>query len=211
MKFRIPCETFCRIASVVSFFEPRTPLEIRAQIECVRLEIHKGKMFAIATNQQIAVIEYVDDSPQPDGVAHVVVDPALIAQCETEKAYNSFLEVTTIPEIATATASTMYGFTYKGNACIWPDKTVMDEWRNWGPDNPALEFHGALYLETDHIHQLFLASPSGRIIFPSFINVNEPVVLRDRKNPNWVGLFLGRPPITENEAKPAVLPDWWRE
>lgn len=209
MKFTIPCETFCRMANILSFFEPRTTDETRHQIECVRIEHYKGKIFTIATNQQIAAMEYVGETSEPDGVAHVANDSDLIRQCETEKMYKSFLEIVTIPEIALGTAKTMMGYTHPKNACIWPDITVMDKWREWASETAPTKSKGALYMETAHMITLFNASPSGCIVFPEIIDVNVPVVLRDKKNANWVGLFLGKPLPTEQKAQPATLPEWW--
>ncbi len=211
MKFTIPCDTFCRMSSVLSFFEPRVSQEARNQIECVRIENHKGKTYVIATNQQIASIELVGNTSEPDGVAHVANDPDLIKQCEMERNYNSYLEIITIPEIALATAKTMMGYVHNKNVCIWPDITIMDEWRSWGPDSQPKKPNGAMYIETAHMVTLFNASPSGCLVFPEIIDVNVPIVLRDRKNPNWVGLFLGRPLPTEQKAKPATLPEWWNK
>lgn len=210
MKFTISCETFCRLASVPTYFEPHTKPELFKQIECVRIENYKGCVFAISTNVQIAAIEFIGNTTEPDGAVHVVIDPVLVKQCESERAYGSFLEIVSIPEIATASAKTMLGFVYNGNACIWPATTVMDNWREWGPDKTPTKAKGALYLETQHIETLFKASPSGRIVFPEHIDVNVPTILRDYKNPNWVGLFFGKPQANENPAIAATLPEWWR-
>ncbi len=209
MKFTINCATFVRLASITAFFEPTTDEEIKAQLMCVRLENIKSNMFAVATNQKVAAVEYIGRTDQPDGVAHVVIDSKLVEQCRNEIPYDSFLEVITIPEIALASAKTMLGFAYQGNACIFPDNSIMNKWRGWATREIIKKNKGAMYLNVDHISALVAASPSGKIVFPEFIDVDKPVVLRDVKNPAWVGLFVGKPNPLDPPAAPAMLPEWW--
>lgn len=209
MKFTIPCETFTRLAAIPSFFPLDVDEEHRADLRCVRVENVKGHRIAIAANKKIAAIEYLGVTTEADGVAHIVIDPLLIEQCKTEAKFNGFLEVLLIPEIATATARTMLGYSYKGNACIYPQDSVMNGWRGWGPPMPVKKSKGALFLNLGYIELLNKSSPSGKIIFPEFIDVDMPAVLRDRENANWVGLFFPAPPQIEPAATPAILPQWW--
>lgn len=209
MKFIISCNTFFRLASITQFFQPSTPDEIVQKLRCVRVEHRKGKTFAIATNYKIAAVEYIGETTEPDGFAHIIADKTLIDQCKNESPFASMLEIITIPEIATASAKTMLGFIYQGNACIFPDNTPMDDWLSWADTKTVTKNNGAMFWNLDYILPLFEASPSGKIVFPAFIDVDVPVVLRDRKHDNWVGLFMPKPAPADGVAEPAVLPIWW--
>ena len=214
MKFTIKCSVFNRLAAIPTFFEPTTPEEIRQQLTCVRLENFNGKSFAIATNQKIAAVEYLGLTNEQNGIAHVIIDPVLIEQCKKEIPFDSYLEIVTIPEIAFATAKTMFGYVYKNeatkdNPCSWLDENIMDEWRTWIPDGPVKENTGPMYMNLDHVQALAQSSPSGKIVFPLFIDIKKPVVLRDREFSEWVGLFMPNPGVNEPDAKAAEVPEWW--
>jgi hypothetical protein len=210
MLFHIKCSTFVRLASVCGFFESSTDEEIRTKLNTVRLENHKGKTIAIVSNNKVAAIEVVNTSPAGEnGYAHVVLDPALIQQCQAESFLDGVLSINTIPEIATAMASTSSGWQYQGNACHWFEDSYLDNWRELAPAASAIMSDGIMMWNLYHLETLLKSSPSGKVYFPQFINAKEPVVLRDRENPHWVGLFVPKP--HEDEIKiPAVLPEWWR-
>lgn len=210
MNFSIPCSTYVRLASVCNFFEPTTSAELKSQINCIRIQIVDKKLLAIVTNQKIACIEYVCEIDHPDGVTHLVVDPTLIEQCEKEQVFDSQLQVTVMPEIVLGTATTTMGFNYSGNACIFPDETVMDDWKSWSPDEPVTESKGFMHWNCDHLHTLVEASPSGQVYFPEHIDTEKPVVLRDLNNQFWVGLFMAsRSPGAVEAECAAALPEWW--
>lgn len=211
MKFEIKCATFARLAAICGFFESHTPQEIKEKCSTVRLEIANGKVFAIATNVKIAAIELVGNAPLDHvGVAHVIVDQTIIDQCKAESWFDGVLTIQTVPEIAIATATTTSGWAYKGNACHWFDETPLDNWRAWAPEKMATKSTGAMWWNLFYVEALLQSAVSGKVVFPEFIDVKEPVVLRDRDNPNWVGLFLADPtPYEQKITEPARLPEWW--
>lgn len=210
MKFDIKCATFVRLASICNFFELRTPQEIREKLSTVRLEACNGKLLAIATNQQVAAIELLGNIPQGQfGVAHLVLDPRLIAQCKAESVIDSVLTINTIPEIAAASAQTSSGWQFHGNPCYWFDTPDLDDWRKWPADKMPKKSQHIMTWELYHIQALVESSPSGKIVFPEFINAEEPVVIRDLRDPNWVGLFIPKPQ-GETQKVAAELPAWWR-
>lgn len=209
MKFIIKCETFARLATVPAFIEPNTPEEIKAQLSCVRIENIQGNIYAIATNQKIAVVEHIGMTTEPDGVAHVVIDNKLVEQCRNETPYDSSLEIITVPEIALASAKTLFGYSYTGNACIFPDQPILDTWRTWAARDAAKKSKGAMYWNVDHIASLVASCPSGKVVFPEFIDVDKPVILRDIKSDRWIGLFVGKPAPLDPLVEPATLPPWW--
>jgi len=210
MRFEIKCSTFARLASICNFFEPSTPQELKDQINTVRLEKVNGKTIAIATNQKIAAIEMLPQyEPGEHGkVIHVVLDPAIIAQCKMEAFLDGSLIIDAIPEIATAMARTTSGWSHQGNACHWFADTVLNDWRKWASDNVS-KSKGIMSWNLAHVQALFEASPSGKVYFPRHIDISEAIVLRDQLNPNWVGLFRAKLSNTEAQEEPAELPDWW--
>lgn len=211
MKFDIKCATFVRLASICNFFEPTTPQEIRDKIRTVRLEAVNGNMLAIACNQKIAAIELIGRAPSnQNDVAHVILDPAIINQCKAESFMDGVLTINTIPEIATGMAQTSSGWSFPGNACYWFDETPLNDWRKWAPDTIAEESKYVMYWNLYHVQALMESSPSGKVIFPEFIDTMQPIVLRDYNNPNWVGLFIPRKEESPQKI-PAQLPDWWRK
>lgn len=207
MKFTISCATFARLASITEFFDPATDQEIVDHLSCVRLEAIGGHVLGIVTNHKIAVIEYLGPTNEPDAVAHIKADPVLINQCRTEAAFDSFLEIVYVPEILLATVKTMMGYSYQGNAAIegMPEMSPMKNWRKWFPDEMPKKSKGFLYFNIDYISMLVKSSPSAGVVFPEHIDTDVPVVLRDRDNPNWCGLFF---PKATAPLQPATIPQW---
>lgn len=210
MNFSIPCETFARLANVVKWFPPN---ETRDWLRCVYIEHRNNEAFAVASNAKIAAIEYLGETSGPDGSVKVTIDPALITQCETEAAFKSVLQITTIPELNMASAKTSLGYNYPGTAALFTtEPTHFDTWRKWFPEAMPTAPNGAMYMTAEYIAMLGKSSPSGRLVFPEFIDTRKPVVVRDIDDPNWTGLFL--PILTKNsdnspvEYEPATIPDW---
>lgn len=183
MRFDIKCATFVRLASICSFFEPSTQQEFRDKLNTVRLEIVNGRVLAIATNIKIAAIESVGFTmPGEYGVAHVILDPALIAQCKYESNMDGTLTINTIPEAALGMAQTSSGWMMPGNACYWFDETPLNDWRKWAPDEVEKKSTGIMVWNAFHVQSLVESSPTGKVVFPEFIHVKKPVVLRDKNN-----------------------------
>lgn len=211
MKFTIPCETFYRLSRIISYFQEDTNYEIKQKINTIRLENYKGNLIAIATNQKIAAIEYISPTDQPDGILHVNPHQSLINISKEEKLYNSFIEFVLIPEIHMASAKTMLGFQFQGNAYHFLKDTPLDDWRSWVSEETPKTNNSAMYWDLNHLILLNESSPSGRIIFPKIIDIDIPVVLRDANNPNWVGLFVGKTTPSENKKTITTLPKWWKK
>lgn len=213
MNFEISCEIYVRLAGITRRMPDNVDDNERLLLRCVRLERKDGHNYAIASNRKIAAIYHLGESSEADGVAHLIVNVDLVRQCEMEKPFNSVLSVTVIPELQMASAKTMLGYNYPGNAAIFPAVTPLTDWRSWAPDKPVTATVGAMSWKMEHMEALNSASPSGEIAFPEFIDANKPVVLRDIKSPDWVGLFM---PNRVDDAgnvytvDPAELPKWFR-
>ena len=212
MKFTITCTAFCRLAGIPAFFEPKTDEEIKKQLSCVRLENYKGQIFGVSTNQKVAAVERLGTTTERDGAVHIALNPALVKQCNDEIAYDSFLEIIYVPEILTASAKTMLGFVLPGNAAAigLPEHSVLSHWRSWVPPAPAKKSKGAMYWNADHVAALAQASPSGQIVFPELIDVDQPVIIRDCSTPDWFGMFIAKPAPSDPTPQPATAPDWAR-
>lgn len=212
MNFEISVETFVRLAGVTKRIPDKVDENEAILLKCVRLERKDGELFALASNRRIAAIYYLGKSDGLDGAAHVVTDPAFVNQCETEKPFNSIIAVTVIPELQMASLKTTLGYNYPGNGAIFPVKTPLSDWRTWLP--PIItETKGAMAWNLDDMQSLNSASPSGEIAFPEFIDVGKPVVLRDIKTDNWVGLFMANRSDENGRMyaiEPAKLPTWCR-
>lgn len=211
MQFNIKCATFQRLSHVCSYFEASTDREFKDRLSCIRLEHINGHSYAIVTNVKIAVCEYLGPTNQPNGVAHVLPNPKLIEVCRNEMSFDSTLMINTVPQIAVATATTTFGFTLADNVCIWPDYTDMDGWIKWVGDVDAITASsGFLYLDTDHMENMVKSSPSGQIYFAEFIDTSKPTVIRDYRDPNWVGIVIPCPEAHDDPIKNgAKLPEWW--
>lgn len=208
MRFTISCKTFLRLSYIPQNFTEDVPEENRVPLRCIRLENHNGNCIAIAANQKVAAIELIGKTKEPDGVVHVVIDEQILSACSNE---HDTLEVIAMPQLLMGTVKSMFGFQYVGNPCMFYDSTVMDEWRTWSPKKPVTKSKGALFLNMNYIRLLNQSSPSGRLEFPLYIDVDQPVILRDIENPAWVGLFMPYPPVSNPyQIKGAELPEWWK-
>ncbi|QWY83127.1 hypothetical protein [Rhizobium phage RHph_X2_24] len=212
MNFEISCETFVRLAGVTRRMLDNVADDERAGLKCVRLEYKSGNAYAIATNRKVAAIYHLGTTANPDGVAHVICDDALIKQCETEKPFNSSLFVTALPELQIVSAKTTLGYNYPGNAGVFKYHPQLDRWNTWANPEPVKQSVGAMSWVTEDLLALNAASPSGNLAFPEFIDANKPVTLRDIKFPNFVALFM--PNRTDDAGnvytvEPAELPEWW--
>lgn len=213
MNFEISCETYIRLCGVTNHLPDNVNEDERTLLPCVRLERKDGETYALASNRKIAAIYYLGKTAGIDGAVHLIKDAALIKQCETEKAFNSSLFVTVIPELQMASAKTTLGYNYAGNAAFFPTKTPLDKWREWAFREPITATKGAMSWTMADMLALNSASPSGIINFPEFIDAMKPVVLRDHKFPDWVGLFMGRRIDDAGKAytvDAATLPEWFK-
>lgn len=212
MNFEIPAETYIRLARVTDYIRTEHfSEEERTLLRCVRLENVNGRAFAIASNRKIAAIYHLGAATE-EGVVHLNIDAALLKQCEKEKAFNSNIYVTAIPELNMIGLKTTLGFSAASNVGFFSSSTPLQKWREWVPSQPATQTKGAMHWHMTDMEALNASSPSGRIAFPEFIDANEPVILRDKQFDNWIGLFM--PNLVDEKGKaylvePATLPEWW--
>jgi hypothetical protein len=204
--YTIPCETIVRFSKVVSFFKVSTDEETKALINTIRLENKGGKSYAVVTNQEIAAVEYLGETAQADGACHLKLTEELLEQMKKDSRLGLHANITTIPAIALSTLQTLTGAVF--NDCsYWFGETPLDNWRKWIP--PVIkQSKGAMYWDLYQIEALLSSSPTGKVTFPEFIDNEKPVLIRDRSNKNWIGLFIPNIDIGEPDVKAATLPEW---
>lgn len=205
--YNIKSSTLYRLASICNFFENSTSENLKLKINTVRLENKNGQSFAISTNQKIAAIEYLGFTHATDSSIHLKLSPELLQQLFMEATSNYMINIMTIPEIAISTLTSTSGFTLT-DCCYWWQDTPLADWRDWACEAPIAS-KGAMFWNLFHIESLIKSSPSGKIVFPEFIDYEKPITLRDRHNPEWVGLFIAEPPKPDKIRIPAELPEWW--
>lgn len=209
MRFSIKCDVFNRLIKITKTLKPTTPRELVDLLSCLRLEYRKGHYYAIVCNQEIASIQYLGTTDQPDYAIHVINHESLIQQSLNETLTDSSIFIDVIPEFALATLSTSSGWVLSENACIFPDRSPMNDWINWFPGDNNYKNNGIMYWDADQISSLASSSSSGKLYFPEFIDVDKPVVIRDQLDENWCGLFIPKPePTALQIRKGAEIPKW---
>jgi hypothetical protein len=207
MRFTINSQTYIRLHKICHFFDSCVAHDIRQELSVLRLEIQAGKTLAIATNQQIAAVELLStqSEDQFDGAVHLTYSDQLLEKC---KDFNGDIIIDAIPDLAMSVTTTEDGWAYTGEACVWSEGSLLSNWRQWFPDMLPTESKGIMQWDAYHVQTLFESSPTGQIVFPEFIDANQPCVLRDRNDSRWVGVFIPKP-FGEKQTIPATFPEWW--
>ncbi len=215
MTFKIPCETFLRLSHAA------TPIPGKDQPHCfcVRIEYVDGQAYAIATNSLIAAVQYLGSVPPEFNYAvSIVPDAALLAQCAIEKDFDGELTIDVIVNefMKFASVKTSFGYVQPGNCAYFPPDGMnyspwqeLGSWRKMAPLELPKKSKGFMFMETEQITLLGKASPSGRLVFPPFIDSSLPVVVNDAVDPEWFGLFLPREEKRPSNLSPAILPEWF--
>ena len=201
--YKISTDTLIRFGQIIKFFESSVTEELKREINAIRLEIKSGNVFAIATNQKVAAIERIGSSTESDAAVHVIMTEELQKICRN----GGSITFNVMPELLIAVAQNEAGETCT-NFTNWSIEGVLQNWRSWAaPD--ASESKGVMHWHLHQVHTLFECSPSGRVYFPTHIDAEKPVTLRDCFSDKWVGLFFPQPEPGEPYLKSAKLPEWW--
>lgn len=206
----VPSETLTRLSTVCSFFDASLREDTKSLINTIRLENLNGSAYAVVTNGQIAAIEYLGKTDNPDGVCHLKLSQSLLEMLKHPRIQTELLTITTIPEIAVSTLTCNELLSYP-DICYWFDETPLDGWRKWVNLDCPTASKGAMYWDTFQIEALIKASPSGGVVFPEFIDSTKPVLLRDSLKDNWAGVFIPDVSKGNSPLKAAEIPEWWWE
>lgn len=209
MQFQMLCDTYYRLTRVLQDYKPG---EQRAEMFSIYVEAYNGDIVAVASNGKILAAERICSTPAlGNWHTNIVVTPALIEQCKTEIQYAGKLDIIWSPELKFATIKSSLGYQHPGNGALIfeTDHLIRQKWRKLPPE-PIKASKGALAMKVTSVMLLGEASPSGEIILPAFFDAGQTVIVRDRYDSDWLGMFTphlddgkGRVPVD-----PAILPLW---
>lgn len=209
--FTIRAEQFMRLAGIVSYFASNVSDENKQLINTIRLENKGGQSVAVVTNQKIVAVETLGPTVHPDGVCHVKFTPQLMEAANRAAQMNLTMTFMLTPMIAMSVVQIGIG-EYVQDVCHWFEYTPLDKWRSWLVDD-AMVSEGIMCWDLYHVESLIRSSPSGKVVFPQNINVSQPLMIRDRYNNGWVGLFMPTgelPPDTIHAMTNRIQPSWLR-
>ena len=196
MEFQIPCAVVGRLARVIE----RMTYGGNEWFNSIRIE----SGIAIASNRTILAAEIIGG---PGGTVHIVNDPALIAQCRREAAFDSMLSISVNEALRFATCKTTLGYIHTGNCAVWSNaENLLADWRKHIPTTPVKKPKGGMVWVAENINALAASSPSGRLIFEEVIDATRPTIVRDALDSKWFGMFI--PDLEGKDYVPATIPDW---
>lgn len=198
---KIPCDTIARLSHVL----PAPSAEVDDIFRTFRLD--NGRV--ITTDRLFMAVEHVGGW---EGVHHIRLSDVDIAQCRTESAFSSTLEIVATPVMTVA--KTSLGYTPTGDIGVRPvGPTAYDDWyeRIVAPcATPSDVPRGAMVWRVEALSALARTAPSGMVVFENIIDVEtRAAVVRDVNNPDWCGFFMPR--LSDGLYHPAAaLPGWLR-
>lgn len=205
MEIAISCDAYVRHSRVAKYLADE---DERQYLRSIFIERKNGKVVIVSTNAKIAAIEKLPDSIGPDGFCNLIVDDALIAQCQTETAFHSNLNIVVNDILKFATIKTTLGYIHVGNGLApQPEHSEFVNWREWFADELPKKTKGAMQASFDYLSVLAECSPSGNMVWQEFIDTSKPVIVQDIHNTDWVGLFLPRGKKNSNVTS-ATIPHW---
>lgn len=197
--FTVPCETIVRFANVLQKF----PEDVHESFRTLRFEDN----LLIATNRSYMAVEEIGGGNS--GIFHLILNDELLAQCKNEAAFSGRLTVTVTEVLGHAVGKTTYGYVTPGNIGYFG--ALSPDWVRWREivaevAQPAANPNGGMFWNVAGLQALAASSPSGEVVFEAVINTMRPALIRDVKDPNWIGLF--KPHNAERVYQPATLPAW---
>lgn len=214
MEFNIPCEVFARMSNASAI----GPDENRIGLNTIRIEHYNSNIIVVATNAKVLAVQNVGTTTQPNSAVNVMRLPELIEQCLKEAPYDGTLTIVDIPEMKFATAKTSFGYTYPGNVSFtFPDDAagpqlepwnIKGGWRSIVPTEQPKKSNGCMFMNVDRLVALGKAAPSQQLVFPNFIDYTKPVVVQDKVDKDWCGMFLPQTTLINKDVEAAVIPDW---
>lgn len=205
--FFIQTKRLYRLVSVCNFISSHLEESVKNKITTVLFENKNGMSYAVSTDSLIASVEFLGKTDKPDGSCYLILSDKLKEQLNKEYLTDHVISITTFPQMAISMLQSTSGFNLSD--CLhWWDDSELRNWRRWFPA-PASKSSGVMYWDLFKIESLLRASPSGKVIFPSFIDASKPLMVRDYHNDNWMGVFMAQSPHMD-EYEPAELPDWFK-
>lgn len=204
MNITLPCELYSRMSEIPLMLDPA---DKRKYLKSIFIERLNGNLFVVVTNVKIAAVEFIGRNEGPDEFIAIIIDPILIIHCDKETPFDGNLSIYHDANTKHTTIQTTFGYAHPGNANIpIPESNNLEGWRDWFPDEIPTKSFGGMHWNKTSVGVLCTASISGDIIFPEFIDIRQPVVIRDVQSENWVGLFMGS--MKDATNVPATIPGW---
>lgn len=202
MEFKIDPEIYLRLAAV----SVQPDEEHKAVARSVRIEHHNGKIIAIASNGKFLCGELLGECDD-EGAVNVTNDPELRKIAEAEVAASGVLLISQVAGWTVARGGET-GKMYALNAEV---EGEYPDWRALVPTTKPTKPNGVIAFFPYVMKRIADASPSGVIVFPEVIDITQPVLIRDKTDPNWFGLYLLTDAPNKQTFKAATVPDWLRE
>lgn len=196
-KFILPATILQRFIKII---QPSTPIEFQH----LKLEINNGHIYLIGCNSFVACVQHLGTTEQSPDSCYINITPELVNVVDATANGDGTMEFETLPELAMG--SVLAGVNNVGSdIIIWPDESPLDKWREWFITSD--ESDGFMYCNLLEVLTLWDSAPTGELVFPEMLNANEPVIVRDINDDNWIGVFI--PANSGKELlKPATLPEW---
>lgn len=202
MEFSINADIFLRL-SHAALQPDETHSKYDNVLRAVRIEYRDGVGVAIATCGQILVAECLDECGE-NGEINVVINSHLLEIAAAERNASGRLIITQAPGWSVARG-------IETNRMCPVNAELVGEWPDWRdlvPKELPSKFNASFMLEAGLLARMARTSPSGVILFPKFADKEQPIVLRDKIDPNWFGLIfidkdgcVDMPPV-------ATIPEW---
>lgn len=171
----------------------------------IRLEIFNYNIYAVTSNESVAIVEYLGESQDFNDVVYIKINEKLDDFIKHNAYSDAEIVIETIPEIATA--SLKCDDFLETSCFIWPESELLNNWKEWiVPGVP--ESKGFMFWNVYQVQTLFEASPSGELVFPEHFDSSKPVLIRDVNDSRWIGFFIPKGK-TKQFLFPAKKPDWW--
>lgn len=195
----LTCDTFLRFSRIVDDL----PSDMHPSWSTLRFE--DGNV--IATDRSFMAVENITSAKFAP--FHIVLDAALIAQCEVEAKFNGRMTIVVNDMLKIATIKTSLGYQAVGNMLYTGE--IDEAWSKWKTlvlqcRQPAEKVNGPMFWALEGINRLAASSPSGLIVFEEIIDINRPTLIRDVKDYHWIGVF--HPTSMQDHYSAATLPSW---
>lgn len=205
MDISISCELFVRLAGISNALLKG---EKRTHLRSIYLESVDGNAFAVASNSIVGAIECLGVNCDVDCEMLISVTDTLVEQCKAEIPFDGQISFHFNPVLKFISAKTSLGYVHTENAGLFIDDHELKKWREWIPEELPKKTNGGMFSTLDNLALLASVAPTGSVIFPKFIDIEKPVIVRDVHDENWLGVFMPLGRDKKRALEPLTIPEW---